>query len=970
MKTPTIITSFSSCIVSTGILISQILTMPEALAQITVDNTVGTQKIISEDGTFIIRGGEPRGDNLFHSFEQFSVPNGAIADFKNSSSINYIINRVTGSSLSNIEGTIRANGTASFILINPNGITFGPNAQINIKGSFLATTAEGITFADGVQFNATNAQPNPLLTMSVPVGLQFGSNPGTIVNQAENLVPSETRGTTFAFVGGNINFSGAILELSQGRIELGSVGSNSQVQLITSDIGFELGYEGVNNFQDISLSQESIITGDILPVVQVQGRNIVLKQSLIGSRIDEDGEIEPLETNSDLIVNASESLEIIGSTTGEFNQQVGLVTAVRENTLGDGGDIIVNTKKLVLRDGGVISAGTAGEGNSGSLEINALDSIQLIGTGFFEPSFLGTTTFRGEDSPPIVGNGGAIVINTKHLILQDGGQITAVTTSNGNAGTIDINATELVQVSGSGRVEARDAISLSRITSESGFGDLGEPGNGLGGNVHINTNQLIVTDGGIISAASLGQGNSGNLNITANSIFLNNQGTITASSQGTGDAGNLIMNTDQLTLNDRSEVTVRSIGTGDAGNVNIIANSIFLENQGEITASSEGTGNAGNLNINTDQLTVNERSEVAVRTIGTGQGGNLTVNARFISLDGKSQLTATSEALTLETALELGLDPDILELDNALANAGNLTITTNNLRVNNDSQVTVSSFGLGDAGNINVQAQNIFLDNSSRLSAETASGEGGNINLDVDQLLNLRRNSTISTTAGTAEGLGNGGNIDINTLFIITVPTENSDIVANAFLGRGGNINIDAAGVFAIEERERLTPLSDITASSQFGQVGNVGINRPDVDPQRDLVQLPEEVVDANNVVIDACRPGGALTRGEFTIRGRGGLPSNPTEGVNNPTGLTELGYPNTDSLNSIPLEPNRSSSSSEENPNQSETHTPTLVEAQGWIINADGNVVLTAKATTVTPHSPGLSPATCYDLSTRNSSP
>ena len=128
-------------------------------------------------------------------------------------------------------------------------------------------------------------------------------------------------------------------------------------------------------------------------------------------------------------------------------------------------------------------------------------------------------------------------------------------------------------------------------------------------------------------------------------------------------------------------------------------------------------------------------------------------------------------------------------------------------------------------------------------------------------------------------------------------------------------------------------------------------------------------MVDASNVIVDACSPGEALSRGEFTIRGRGGLPSNPNEGVDNPTGLTELGYPNTDSSNSLPSEPG-TSIPSEVSPNLSETQTPSIVEAQGWIINADGNVVLTAKAPTVTPHSPGLSPANCYDLSTRKSSP
>ncbi|MGK7940250.1 MAG: filamentous hemagglutinin N-terminal domain-containing protein [Crocosphaera sp.] len=894
MKTPFVIKAFYSCIISTGIIISQTLTIPRALGQITVDNTVGTQ--VSTPGeTITITGGQERGGNLFHSFQNFSVPRGTTADFQNSLTINNIINRVTGSSFSKIEGTITANGTANFILINPNGITFGPNARIDINGSFLATTAESITFADGIEFSASNTQPQPLLTMSIPVGLQFGSQPGTIINRGSNL--SIKPRNTFALIGGNIEFPGGNVNLNQGRVELGSVGSHSQVQLETTDLGFKLGYERVENFQDISLFQGTEIIAKN-SAVRLQGRNISVNQAQIDNSITVGS-----DRGEDLLINASESLNLIGSKNPVFTR---LVTNVEGMATGQGGNIVINTKHLIMRDGALIVAGTRTEGSTGRVEVNASESVQLIGTGFFNPSLLSTNTINSGDS-------GEIVVNTKRLTLQDGAQINAVATGEGRGGTININATESIQVSGIGRVENRDALVPSRITAETGFEDLQLFGVAAGGNVNINTNQLRVTNEGIISAGSLGQGN--------------------------------------------------------AGNVNIIANSIVLDNQGVITASSEGTGNAGNLTINTEQLTLNNRSEVAVRSIGTGQGGNLTLYAQSISLDGKSQLTATSEALDPEIALELGLDPDLLEFDNALANAGSLTITTENLTVNNDSEVTVSSFGLGDAGNINIQATDILLDHSSRLSAETASGEGGNINLDVERFLTLRRDSSISTTAGTTGGTGNGGNIDINTLFLITVPTENSDIVANAFLGRGGNINIDAAGVFAIEERETLTPLSDITASSQFGQVGNIGINRPDVDPQRSLVRLPDEVVDTSNLIIDACRPTGALSRGEFTITGRGGLPSNPNEAVDNPTGLTELGYPNTDSSNSLPSEPG-TSSPSEVSPNSSETHTPSIVEAQGWIINADGNVVLTAQAPTVTPQSPGFSPATCYDFSSRNPSP
>ncbi len=908
MKTPSIIKTLYPCIVVTGIIISQTLTIPKALAQITVDNTVGSQvQVSTPDGTFAITGGEQRGGNLFHSFEQFSLPNGTTANFQNSLTVNNIINRVTGSSFSNIEGTITANGTANFILINPNGITFGPNAQINIGGSFLATTAQSMTFADGVQFSATNPQQNPLLTMSIPVGLQFGSNPGTIVNQANEITLNP--GNTFALVGGDIDFPGGNLTVAQGKVQLGSVDSNSQVQLTTTNVGFELGYEGVANFKDISLSQGTSVIGNNSEI-QVQGRNI---------RLSEQAQIRTDSNNSDpagdLKINASESLTIIdGGRDGRFKNSPSGLFADNDGT-GRGGTLSINTQRLTLQNGGDIAADVGGTGEGGMIEINASEFVQLIGTGFNIPSLITTTALAQ-------GNGGQININTKQLRLQDGGQILAVTTTTpdndlvtGNGGTITINASESIQVSGSGFVPNENSKVLSRISAESGFTDLGLPGFALGGNVNINTDQLTVTNRGVISSASLGQGN--------------------------------------------------------AGNVNITANSIFLDNQGVITASSEGTGNAGNLTINTEQLTVNNQSEIAVRSIGTGQGGNLTLNAWSISLDDNSQLSATSEALDTETAIELGIDPELLESDNALANAGSLTISTDDLKVNNDSEVTVSSFGLGNAGDINIQAENILLDNSSSLSAETASGEGGNIALDVQKFLTLRHSSEISTTAGTSEGLGNGGNIDIKSLFLIAVPTENSDIIANAFLGSGGNINISAAGVFGIAERETLTPLSDITASSQFGQVGTLAINRPDVDPQRSLVRLPDEVVDTSNLIIDACRPGGALTRGEFTITGRGGLPPNPNEGVNNPTGLTELGYPNTNSINTISSDEGISlRPSSVRGTNSRKTDTSSLVEAQGWIINADGNIVLTAQAASVTPHSPGFNPATCYDFSNRNPSP
>jgi filamentous hemagglutinin family protein len=115
------------------------------------------------------------GSNLFHSFSDFSLPwspFGAAARFENNNAaVTKIISRVTGINPSNIDGILQSGGpnpNFDLILINPNGITFGPNANLALNGSFLASTAQSVTFADNSQFNANPAAPSTL-TMSAPV---------------------------------------------------------------------------------------------------------------------------------------------------------------------------------------------------------------------------------------------------------------------------------------------------------------------------------------------------------------------------------------------------------------------------------------------------------------------------------------------------------------------------------------------------------------------------------------------------------------------------------------------------------------------------------------------------------------------------------------------------------------------------------------------------------------------------------
>ena len=153
-----------------------------ASAQVTPDGTTNTT--VNADGNnFTINDGDRAGNNLFHSFQDFSVPNSGEAFFNNADAIANIFSRVTGGNISNIDGLIRANGSANLFLLNPAGIIFGENGRLDIGGSFLGSTADRILFPEG-EFSATDLDNPPLLTINAPIGLNFRDEPENIVNQS------------------------------------------------------------------------------------------------------------------------------------------------------------------------------------------------------------------------------------------------------------------------------------------------------------------------------------------------------------------------------------------------------------------------------------------------------------------------------------------------------------------------------------------------------------------------------------------------------------------------------------------------------------------------------------------------------------------------------------------------------------------------------------------------------------------
>ena len=196
--------------------------------------------------------------------------------------------------------------------MNPAGIVFGSNSSLDITGSFLGTTASSISFKNGETFASTATQlPTPLLTVSVPTGLQFGQAPASMTVRSVLGLTVKT-GQTLGLVGGNLAIDGGIVR-APGRLELGSVGTGSQVAIapVSSALssGFGLDYATVQNFQDIQLSNLATVdaSGAGGGAIQVQGRRVEIKD---GSALVSD--TTGAAFGQDITVYASEKLVVSG----------------------------------------------------------------------------------------------------------------------------------------------------------------------------------------------------------------------------------------------------------------------------------------------------------------------------------------------------------------------------------------------------------------------------------------------------------------------------------------------------------------------------------------------------------------------------------------------------------------------------------------------------------------------------------
>jgi filamentous hemagglutinin family protein len=908
------------------------------------DNTLGAESSVvtpTSPQADRIDGGAIRGANLFHSFSQFNIGEGREAYFANPFGIENILSRVTGSDASRIFGKLGVLGNANLFLINPNGIIFGRNASLDVRGSFVGTTANAIGFGDQGFFNATNPNTPALLTVN-PSAFFFNQIAAAPI-QNNSVAPAGTDpaglnanglrvpdGKSLLLVGGNVSMDGGRLNANGGRVELGGLGEPGSVGLGVDGDNLSLIFPENVERADVSFTNRSgiYVTGAGGGNLAVNARNLeILGGSALSAGIGQ-GLGTPETVAGDITLNATGEIKVAGgSVVGNL---------VRLGSKGNGGNITIDSGSFSLQDGAQLAASTFGQGNAGNVTVRALDAVSLA----YAP-ILSTVEAGG------VGKGGNIDINAATLSLIDGAQLQTSTrgasntqpAGRGDAGNVNVNVTGAVDITG--EKNGLPSGIFSRV-------ETGTVGNG--GNITIDSGSFSLRDRAQVSASTLGQGNAGNVTVRAlDAVSLANAFILSSvEAGGVGKGGNIDINAATLSLIDGAQLiaatrgasNTQPAGRGDAGNVNVnVTGAVDITGEknglpsGIFSTVGTGTvGNGGNIVVTTGLLSLAGGAQLSASTRGQGDAGSLNVIASYSVM-----LSGISANGQFATGLTSAVEPT------SVGNGGDITFFTNGrLVVRDGAEVTVSNRGTGNAGKIVAEAFDIRLDNQGKLTAESVSAKGGDIQLQAENLMLLRRGSLISATSGVPGSNGFDGNINIDTKFLVAVPKENSDIVATGF-GRspGSNIQVNAQAIFGTQFRQQLTTESDIVAT------GQVTLNTPDIDPNSALINLPSVPVDTE--LAQGCNSPN-YAQSSFIITGRGGLPPNPGEALNADAVQVDL----------ITLNPNIDNHKSPSVSTNLTNSTPEpIVEATGWVFNAKGEVVLTADAPT-TPHQSWQNPASC----------
>ncbi|MEH2042919.1 two-partner secretion domain-containing protein [Nostoc sp.] len=1071
-----------------------------AFAEIIPDGTLPNNSSVKLQGNnSIIEGGTQAGGNLFHSFREFSVPANGAALFNNAADIQNIISRVTGGSLSQIDGLIGANGTANLFLINPYGIIFGQGARLDIGGSFVGTTANALGFGNQGFFSASNPETSSSLLTVNPSALLFNqiktasiqnnSVADSGLNPSSEFIATGLRvldSKSLLLVGGDINMDGGGLFAFGGRVELGGLAGAGTVRLNGDGNNLSLSFPDSVERSDVSLSngaEVNVSAGD-------SGSIAINAQNLNMAAGERSFLLAGIDSGLGSVDSQAGDIEISVTDTINLSNKSLIANTVRPRAVGKGGNINITTGSLSLTNGAQLQSRTRGQGDGGNVNINARNTVSFDGVS--SDGFTSGVTAWVE--PQAIGNGGNINIIAGSLSVKNGAGLTTSTFGQGNAGSVNINARNSVSFQDGAQIrtgtygvgDAGDlTIQTQQLSVQNGSVVLGGTSSesfGAGGKFSVNASESIEIADSIFFNQTEGTGSTKGMTIQTGQLSVRDGALISTSTYGAGDAGDLTIQTGQLSVGDGAQISTGAFpgSSGLGGNLSVtasesielIGSSLYTLAPSGLFTGTAGTASAGNLTIQTRQLSIRDGAELSASTFSSGLGGNLSVTA-----------LESIELVGIGRRLSGG---GLYASTYGSGSAGNLTIQTQRLSIRDGAQVSAGTFssssgaggslsvaasesieligtsangyssglytqtdGTGSAGNLTVQTRQLSIRDGAAISASTLkSGSGGNLNVTASESIELIGGqllggglfaSTDANSTGNAGdltvktnnllvqdgaaitvqslGTGRAGNMTLNARSIrlnnnalligntqsakvdpnreqatININSQdllmsrNSNIFTNATGENviGGNINIDTDFLIGFEN-------SDISANSQDFRGGNVQINAQGIfgiqfrdvasDKTSDITATGASSELSGNVEINTpdIDPNSGLVNVPTIATDTEVAQTCQTSGTLAKSSFTITGRGglppnpgealNTDAVqvDLVSINPKGDRPDRPFVPSKITIPAPKpIIEATGLALNEKGEVVLTANLPTTTPHSPWLKPASCRAI--RNS--
>jgi filamentous hemagglutinin family protein len=866
--TPLLAASLLSSIVSAS-LEATLPLQAHAQNQITSDNSLGAeQSQVLIDGSFfnLITGGAARGQNLFHSFEEFSIGDGSRAYFvTEADTITNIFARITGGNPSDIQGVL---GTRQFtdaglvptganlFLINPNGILFGENAALDVGGSFIATTASAIQFEQSGLFSTTDpAPPSSLLTIN-PSALFFSQlESTTIENRSQSpagLDPSGNfevfglrvpDGESLIFAGGNVKIDSGILLALGGRIDIGGLSQPGIVELADENSNPRLSFHEDGTLADISIINGAGLTvlKDGVGEISIHAGNLLISDfSFIEAGIS-DGFIYLGSSPGKIELFASDMLAIDNNSL--------IFNYVAENAEGNSGDVSLNARQIRISDGSQVGVLIFGIGNTGSVDLNATDTLNLDGNGSDNLTGVFAQTLSTTE-----GDSGDINLLANNLEIEGSARIDASTFGRGNAGQIILTVQDDTILDGS----QGNSLILNNIN---------QGANGSTGGIEINTGSLLVINGSQIQAEVSGVGNAGNVVISArDDILLDGRANLPngrslpsaifagVDEDGIGNSGNIQISGRNLNVTNRAQISSITEGSGNAGNIFVqTQDNIYLLNSILISEVTEGLGNGdgGDIFLETGTLELVNGSSLLADTENIGNAGNIIINAsERVTLIGEGP-GALNPDIIVPSQITTTVDP------RAIGQGGDITIISGQLAMTDSAFIRTSTFGQGDTGDIDIQVNSLNAASGAQIGAFTRSdNNAGTIFIRANDRISVdgqdENGPTEITSSSLGEAQGNGGAIFITTPVLLLTNQGRISAVSEG-LGFAGNID------FTIGDLQIFDGSIETNASRSSG--GNIRLNALNSNPSGIVILRGD-----GDVTTDSFGNGGNITLNSVVI--------------------------------------------------------------------------------------------------------